>query len=63
MLESRRRKMKIGTQPKQILLRVKPEIYHKLHARATENNRSLNFECNEILSAALEKTKGATTVT
>ena len=60
MQEERRRKMKIGADPKQILLRVTPETFCKLHRRATENNRSMNFECNEIFRSALHNTKGAT---
>lgn len=54
MRHPRRQKMTIGTYPKHILLRVKPDTFHRLHLRATENNRSLNLECNEILRTALK---------
>lgn len=62
MLHKNRKYMEIGTNPQRILLRVTPEIFDMLRKRAAENNRSLNFECNEILRAALENTKGATSM-
>jgi len=59
-LQKRRKYLAIGTQPRQILLRLPPELFHRLRQRAKANKRSLNFECNEIIRSALEKTKGAT---
>lgn len=63
MSHKKRKYMEIGTVSRQIILRVKPEIFNMLRKRAVENNRSLNFECNEILRSALENIKGATHTT
>ena len=49
-----RRKMKIGMAPSHILLRLKPVDFHRLHQRAAENGRSLNFELNTMLTSVLD---------
>ena len=57
-----RKNMEIGTYPRHVLLRMQPSDFYRLHQRAAENNRSLNFEVNSIVREALsgEKTKAAT---
>jgi len=54
-----RRKLKLGVYPKHILMRVSPELFHRLHLRAARHGRSLNFELNEIVRLALDSKKAA----
>lgn len=58
-LSKKRAKMRIGEYPRHILLRVQPVVFHRLHLRAAENGRSLNFEINEVLRVALSTEKAA----
>jgi len=39
---------------KKILLRLKPELYTKIKAKATENERSVTAEINYILKKAIK---------
>ena len=53
-----RKKMVLGEYPRHLLVRVKAETFSRLHERAARNNRSLNFELNEIIGQALSNEKG-----
>lgn len=50
-----REKMRIGTPPRYVLLRMKPETFYRLHEAASRNHRSLNFEANTIIQSALNE--------
>ena len=58
MRNNLRQKMQIGEYPRHLLVRVKSETFFQLHERAARNNRSLNFEMNEISDQALNTEKG-----
>ena len=50
----KRKKMTFYDVPRNLEVRVMPEVFFRLHERAAKNGRSLNLEVNEIISAAID---------
>ena len=53
-VERGRKKMTFDGYPRHILLRVRPDLFHRLHERAARNNKSLNFDLTELIQATLD---------
>ncbi len=58
-----RQNMQIGTYPRHVLLRMKPNDFYRLHQRAAENRHSLNYELNLIVKEALDPGNGKGAIT